>query len=105
MRRDPKAVSSVERNWALMLYCGRRSYPCLVRNFCNSGAKVEDVPAAVIPERVMLQLTPHGHRRQCRVVWRSDDKIGVEFLEHFPRLPGGDRRAGRPCSAACTVMI
>jgi hypothetical protein len=52
--------------------------PCILSNFSNTGAKITGVRAITIPDEFMLCITP-GRTRKCRVLWRSDDTLGVEF--------------------------
>jgi hypothetical protein len=36
--------------------------------------------------------TPLGDRRSCRVIWRTEDMLGVEFIDH---VDGEDSSGGR----------
>ena len=56
--------------------------PCIVSNFSNGGAKIVGVKATTIPEEFALRITCHDSRiRKCRVLWRSDDTLRVEFTD------------------------
>ena len=53
-----------------------------VNNFSNGGAKITGVRAATIPDEFALRITCHDSRiRMCRVLWRSDDTLRVEFTD------------------------
>ena len=54
--------------------------PCMVRNMSDAGAML-DVAAttAEIPEYFTLIVRADGHRTLCRLVWRSQKRIGVAF--------------------------
>ena len=57
---------------------------CVLRDFSNGGAKLTIVDANAIPDQFLLGITlsPRG-RRKCRVLWRSNDSLGVEFTDRF----------------------
>jgi hypothetical protein len=67
--------------------------PCILVDLSNRGAKIAGVRAHTIPDEFRLR-TPIGDRRSCRVIWRTEDTLGVEFTD----LDGADnsgRSAGR----------
>jgi PilZ domain len=52
---------------------------CTIRNLTEHGALLL-VPSLVgIPENFELMLEPSHIRHDCRVVWRGDNRLGVEF--------------------------
>ena len=56
--------------------------PCILSNFSNTGARITGVRADTIPNEFMLRITGgRGRTRRCRVLWRSDDTLGVEFAD------------------------
>jgi hypothetical protein len=65
---------------------------CTVVDISELGAKLAVDAAQALPDSFLLLLTPSGHpARRCRVAWRSDEDVGVEFLpehpsEHHPAL-------------------
>jgi len=52
---------------------------CVVRNLTNTGACIHTQNAATIPERFELALGDLRTFRQCAVIWRAADKLGVVF--------------------------
>jgi hypothetical protein len=54
--------------------------PCILANFSNTGARITGVRATTIPDEFVLCITL-GRTRKCRVIWRSDDALGVEFTD------------------------
>jgi hypothetical protein len=53
---------------------------CVVRNMSISGAALDVTSHHVgIPEQFMLVFKADGVRIPCRIVWRKDEQIGVEF--------------------------
>ena len=52
---------------------------CTIRNLTERGALLL-VPSLVgIPESFELMMEPNRVRRDCRVMWRGDNRLGVEF--------------------------
>ena len=49
-------------------------------NISTGGACVWISSSRTLPGEFNL-LLPLNQRRRCRLVWRSDDKLGVEFLK------------------------
>src|SRR5881394_3443157 len=57
----------------------RSAYSCAVRNLSEVGAAL-DVPYAVtIPHEFKLTLERDRVSRNCRVIWRKENRLGVEF--------------------------
>ena len=52
---------------------------CTVRNLSPNGALLVVASLVAIPERFDLVLGTNGEQRSCRVVWRGEDRLGVEF--------------------------
>jgi hypothetical protein len=52
---------------------------CIVRNVSETGAKLE-VFGPVLRNIVDLIFDQDHSRRSCRVVWRKERMVGVEFL-------------------------
>jgi hypothetical protein len=70
---SPATIHDPDRNMAR---------PCILSNFSNTGAKITGVRAGTIPDEFMLRITGgRGRIRKCRVLWRSDDTVGVEFTD------------------------
>jgi PilZ domain len=56
--------------------------PCILSNFSNTGARITGVRADTIPDEFVLRITGgRGRTRKCRVLWRSGDTLGVEFID------------------------
>ena len=52
---------------------------CTVRNLSAQGALLTVPSLAGIPEKFELVLEATGAHHQCRVIWRGDNRLGVEF--------------------------
>jgi PilZ domain len=58
---------------------GRNAIDCVVRNLSASGAALEAPNQSGIPARFILVIPSDGLRLACRVKWRRESRIGVEF--------------------------
>jgi hypothetical protein len=54
--------------------------PCIVTDLSYNGAKISGVRVRTIPDEFRL-LSSDGARRSCRVIWRTSDTLGVEFID------------------------
>ena len=52
---------------------------CVIRNMSETGAALEVESPVGIPDEFRLLIKPEFLKRNCRVVWRSAKRIGVEF--------------------------
>jgi hypothetical protein len=67
--------------------------PCKLRDASAEGAQLAVADPNSLPDEFILALSFDGAaRRRCRVMWRTDDQIGVEFLK--------DRKTMRPAKPA-----
>jgi len=57
----------------------------IVENISAGGACVGISSAKALPEEFTLVFPPNTSRR-CRLVWRSGDRLGVQFLDNFPNV-------------------
>ena len=53
---------------------------CTVRNISDTGAALEVASPIGIPQDVTLVVEADKLKRECRVVWRKDKRIGVTFF-------------------------
>jgi hypothetical protein len=84
MQRERRKHFRVEWNFPATFHDLERDLvrPCILSNFSNSGAEITGVRAGTVPDVFMLQITREVNRtRKCRVIWRTDDTIGVEFMD------------------------
>jgi PilZ domain-containing protein len=52
-----------------------------VRNLSDRGACLQVASPLGIPDTFDLMLLSDGEKKPCRVVWRKERQIGVEFSE------------------------
>jgi hypothetical protein len=52
---------------------------CTVRNLSSNGALLIVPTLAAIPDRFELILESKRTHHQCRVIWRGENRLGVEF--------------------------
>jgi hypothetical protein len=57
---------------------------CTVRNVSVGGAYIQTPNAQALPDLILLVLRAEDYVMECRVIWRGETALGVEWLE-----PGG----------------
>jgi PilZ domain len=82
-RRDRRKNFRVEWNSPATIYDAGRHLErsCVLIDLSNGGAKIAGIRSCTIPDEFRLR-TPLGDRRTCRVIWRTEDTLGVEFTDH-----------------------
>jgi hypothetical protein len=71
-----------ERMVALDLGDGSASTSCEILDISDGGARLRPLMCApkALPEKFTLLLSTCGRvRRNCQVIWRSADELGVQF--------------------------
>jgi PilZ domain len=63
----------------IVVQSGRSVVDCTVRNLSTHGALLVVRSLAGIPEEFDLVLETSGAHHACRIAWRGDDRMGVEF--------------------------
>lgn len=58
---------------------GGGSIVCTVRNLSRTGAALEVARPIGIPDTFILVLEMETAKKNCRVVWRQEHRIGVTF--------------------------
>jgi hypothetical protein len=60
-------------------FLGGKPVDCVVRDLSLTGAKIQ-VPTQVgVPKCFVLAIPGDGLRLQCRIAWRKEFQVGVEF--------------------------
>ncbi len=54
---------------------------CIVRDISSLGARLAFVSTAYIPDQFSLTFDAARTLRACRVAWRSNTEVGVEFKD------------------------
>ena len=73
-------------NGARIVWDGSASpQDCRMLDVSAHGARLELEAAAKLPDKFMLLLSHDGgFRRQCSVIWRSENAVGIELSSPFP---------------------
>src|SRR4029079_13497041 len=72
----------------------RPAVKCALCDASQEGAQLAVANAEALPDEFILALSSDGAaRRRCRVTWRAEDSVGVEFLKD---LKTGARAVRRP---------
>jgi len=59
---------------------GSSPHNCMICDVSQQGARIAVVRQIDIPDEFRLMLGGGGAHRRCRVVWRSEQQVGVAFL-------------------------
>jgi hypothetical protein len=59
---------------------GSRVYSCTTDNVSESGALLQIATDALMPSIFKLNVPGEKLDRVCKIIWRIDRKIGVEFI-------------------------
>jgi hypothetical protein len=79
-RRKEGRRAAVRAAW-IALQKGGELQECFMWNESPRGAKLTVDRPADLPDTFYLYFSiQFGWRRHCQVIWRSGDKVGVEFL-------------------------
>jgi hypothetical protein len=99
MSSERRRNSRVAWNMPATIYLVQGPRPCVVTDLSNGGAKISGIRPTAIPDEFVLNLAPGGTLlpRTCRVVWRTNNALGVEFT--YLRRPAAPARAA--FGAAC----
>jgi PilZ domain len=52
---------------------------CTIRNLSTAGAAIEVANPVGIPHEVTLNIVTRRERQNCHIIWRTGNRIGVEF--------------------------
>jgi diguanylate cyclase (GGDEF)-like protein len=59
---------------------GQSSIDCVVKNLSDAGGRLQVTSTQDLPDAFQLVIEGRRENRSCRIVWRSDDRVGVAFL-------------------------
>jgi hypothetical protein len=77
--RRPVGRTQINRN-ALLFFRGSAGvFPCCVRDVMNVGARIRFQALNVMPVQFDLSFDNFRTVRQCRLIWREADFVGVAF--------------------------
>jgi len=60
---------------------GETALPCIVRLISRVDATLQVMSPLWFPERFMLVVASEGLSKPCKLIWRSERRIGVVFDE------------------------
>jgi hypothetical protein len=77
----------VLRNAKIILDHRSSIVSCTVKNLSSIGACLSVASTYRLPDTFELTFEHGRSRRACRVIWRTDDKLGVAFIPAEPPRP------------------
>jgi hypothetical protein len=66
---------------------------CTVQNINNGGACLKLANTFGLPETFDLTFEHGRTRRSCRVIWRTDNQLGVSFTDTEKTIAAADSKA------------
>jgi hypothetical protein len=79
LERRSKGRTVINRG-ALMFFAGNDGvYPCCVRDVTNDGAGIRLNGLSVMPFEFGISFDSFRTMRNCRMIWREGDFLGVVF--------------------------
>jgi hypothetical protein len=76
-RRAPRQ-RTLKNGW--ILFDVAPTINCVIRNMSKLGAQLLMESSCGVPDDFVLLIKPELIKRDCRVVWRNIDRIGVRFV-------------------------
>ena len=90
MRRERRKNFRLEWNSPALICYGDVTRSCTLADLSNGGAKIVVVGVETVPDEFTLRLHhSQGGIRQCRVLRRSANTIGVAFIDRPTGKPFG----------------
>ncbi len=77
-RRSPIIAANKDAKGAQLIWRNGIPVQCVVRNLSEAGAKI--VVHSPVPGTFDLVFDCDQSRRSCRVVWRKEIQMGVQFI-------------------------
>jgi len=74
----------VLRSAKILVPCTSPVVHCTVQNITSAGASLKMANTYGVPQTFDLTFEHGRTRRFCRVVWRTNDELGVTFEEQQP---------------------
>ena len=66
---------------------GASALECTLCDASQQGAQLAVANPATLPNEFILALSSDGAaRRRCRVIWRTENSVGVEFLKDLKKV-------------------
>jgi hypothetical protein len=63
-----------------ILFGNAPAVECIVRNLSDKGALLTLDSTYAIPDSFTVLMRPEIRKRNCQVVWRVQDRLGVQFV-------------------------
>jgi hypothetical protein len=66
---------------SLLLPGTASAFSCVMRNLSETGALVELPSTIGVPAAIILETQDKSLNRHCRVAWRTETRLGLEFTD------------------------
>ena len=84
MRVESRKHRRVELNYTARILGldGEAICDCALVDISQGGARIAVLTSEIVPDEFLLSLSRNSNvSRRCKVVWRKDEDIGVNFLK------------------------
>ena len=97
MRQERRNNFRVEWKTAARIYStdGTREWKCVIGNLSNGGARITGIAPDTLPETFVLRISARAVNKQCHVLWRTKDALGVQFVNEPDANPKGQQRSNQ----------
>jgi len=69
---------------------------CALVDISQGGARIAVLTSEIVPDEFLLSLSSNSHvRRRCKVAWRKEEDIGVNFLKTVDTIAAVKARRSR----------
>jgi hypothetical protein len=95
-RRKHRRQSIIETAW---MRIEDEPYPfvCVIWDISEGGARIAVANPQVVSDQITLLLDRDAtYGTRCRVVWRTDEQVGLEFLENAQAIFGRIKQSAMP---------
>jgi hypothetical protein len=82
MMNDRRSIGRTKIGKDAFLFFGAQTgvHPCTVTDITNAGARILTQDLAAIPLNFELSFDKFRTSRNCRLIWRDSDLVGVAFI-------------------------
>jgi hypothetical protein len=96
--RNRRKTTRKGLGYPAIIVIGAERRRCLVRDVSQGGARIDVNGAADVPDEFSLCLSASGPPcRRCRVAWRAERRLGVEWIGTISRTACESRTCAFTC--------
>jgi hypothetical protein len=106
MSIDRRKSARKDLNYPAVVVAGTERYRCRVADISAEGARIEIAIAPQLPPEVILCLSINGPPcRKGRVMWRTQDSIGLQWTERVSKATCVEQGCPFECRGAAVSRV